>query len=257
MSERAGQPNTPSPPEGADFDAIYRGDYQAFSRATAEQGVSMELDRVPWDIGEAQPVVRKLEASGQITSEVLDIGCGPGENALFLAERGYQVCGLDGAPAAIEVARERAAARGLDRAVEFTVTEATALTSYRDRFATVVDSALYHCLNEDQRHAYVAALHRACRPEARLHLLCFSDQLPDGFPGPYRITENNLHSTLPPAGWSIDRLEHATYSTAFTRADLQQQPTNSLPAVFAAAGLGYDDQDRLLVPVWLATARRE
>ena len=44
---------------------------------------------------------------------VLDLGCGTGEDALFLAGRGYRVLGLDPAPARIEAAREKARRSGL------------------------------------------------------------------------------------------------------------------------------------------------
>ncbi|QBJ96819.1 class I SAM-dependent methyltransferase [Rhodococcus sp. ABRD24] len=251
-------PQSPDQPTPAAFDALYRGDFNTFRRDAQPSGTTQytefEFDRVPWDIGEAQPVVRNLEADGQFTSEVLDIGSGPGENANFLAERGYHVCGLDAAPAAIDIARERARERGLDQSVDFDVADATDLTGYADRFTTVIDSALYHCFPEDQRHGYVAAVHRACRPHARMHVVCFSDQVPDEFPGPFRIGEDNLRGTLADAGWIVRRLERTTYTTAFTRADLMQQPTSSLTAIVST--LGFDSQDRLLAPAWLATAER-
>jgi hypothetical protein len=45
--------------------------------------------------------------------------------------------------------------------VIFGVADATNLTGYDERFDTVIDSALYHCLDEDGRQAYAAGLHRA------------------------------------------------------------------------------------------------
>ncbi len=251
-------PEPSVPPNPADFDAVYRGDFEALARDrqanSTGQPPAFQIDRVPWDIGEAQPVVRSLEADGEITDEVLDIGCGPGENALFLAEHGYRVCGLDAAPAAIDIARERARSRGLEGAVDFAVADATELTGYTDRFTTVVDSALYHCFPEDQRPRYAAAVYRACVPHARLHLVCFSDDVPEEFPGPFRISEENLRDTLGGAGWVIHRLERTTYTTAVTRSDIARQDASPLAAV--AARLDFDAHDRLLAPAWLATAER-
>src|SRR5437868_11047272 len=67
----------------------------------------------PWDIEGPQPAFVGLADSGKITGTVLDIGCGTGENALFLTERGHAVLGVDLSGTAIRRAREKAAQRGL------------------------------------------------------------------------------------------------------------------------------------------------
>ncbi len=43
----------------------------------------------------------------------LDLACGPGRNSLWLAEHGWTVTAIDGAPIAIEILRQRAAERGI------------------------------------------------------------------------------------------------------------------------------------------------
>lgn len=69
MSDRDPQAQ-PGPPLGLDdFDALYRGDYDAVARAaqgaSGDDAARFELNRVPWDIGEAQPVAQRLEEDGQ------------------------------------------------------------------------------------------------------------------------------------------------------------------------------------------------
>lgn len=189
-------------PSPETFEKLYRGE-PTFEGVPAPAGI-------PWDVHQAQPRLMELEALGGISGEVLDIGCGLGDNAIFLASRGHSVTGLDGSPTAIEEARRRAAEAGV--AVTLAVADATNLTGYDGRFDTVVDSALYHCLDEDGRHAYIAGLYRATRPGARLHLACFSDGNVNGVVAPMgAIPESNIRDTLTANGWRIDFLGPTTY----------------------------------------------
>src|SRR5690242_10007541 len=106
----------------------------------------------PWDIGRPQPELVALAEAGEIVGDVLDVGCGTGENALYLASLGRRVLGIDAAPTAIEKAKEKAAARGL--AVPFLVADALDLGRLRRRFETVVDCGMFHALEPAQRRTY-------------------------------------------------------------------------------------------------------
>ena len=62
---------------------------------------------------EAGPTPLVIEtADGLAPGKALDLACGAGRNAIWLAEHGWEVTGVDGAPTAIEFLRKRALQRG-------------------------------------------------------------------------------------------------------------------------------------------------
>jgi SAM-dependent methyltransferase len=206
----------------------------------------IDLPSIPWDIGAAQPVVIEAERAGRFYGAVLDVGCGLGDNAIHLASQGHEVTGVDAAPAAIEQARQRARRRGVD--IEFAVADATSLAGFEGRFDSVLDGACYHCLDEDARHAYAAALHSATRPDALLTLFCFSAGR-RGLAATMGISEEALRATWGKAGWDITDLRPTRYHV---NADAGE--------VVNAFGLELEpvpgDAARLQAPIWALQARR-
>ena len=83
----------------------------------------------PWDIGRPQPAIARIANEGAFAGPVLDAGCGTGENALQIAALGLPVLGVDVAETALSIAREKAAARGLD--ADFVVADALHLDGLR------------------------------------------------------------------------------------------------------------------------------
>jgi SAM-dependent methyltransferase len=107
----------------------------------------------PWVIGEPQPAIVTLERGGWVRGKVLDVGCGTGEHTIYLSALGYDVCGLDSSPRAVEQARANAAARNVE--VHFQVADALALGD-DTTYDTVIDSALFR----------LPAGHTCARPRA-------------------------------------------------------------------------------------------
>jgi SAM-dependent methyltransferase len=69
----------------------------------------------PWDTGQPdEHLVEFVRSGGVAPGRAIDVGCGTGTNALWLAGQGFKVVGIDVAPLAIEKARAKAAAANLD-----------------------------------------------------------------------------------------------------------------------------------------------
>ncbi len=131
----------------------------------------------PWETGQPQPAVARLADAGRFTGRVLDVGCGTGENALYLASRGYTVLGIDGAPTAVE--RARAKARQRDLPAEFAVADAFDLTALGQKFDTALDSAFMHIPGNTavRRRAYTGQLAAVLPAGGWVHLLEISEQV--------------------------------------------------------------------------------
>ena len=184
-----------------DYDALYRGE---------SPGEGMPpITTPPWDTKAPNENVIGWQTGGWVHGDVLDVGCGLGDNAVYLAKNGHTVTGLDISPTALITAEQRAKDAGVD--VKFAVADSTKLDGYTDAFDTVIDSGMFHCLDDDGRRSYAAAAHRATRPGATLLLSCFSDANPvgDEWPRP-AVSEETLRDVLGGAGWDIASLEPAT-----------------------------------------------
>jgi SAM-dependent methyltransferase len=76
-----------------------------------------------WDLGRYEHTAAQLQPAAEVLVDaavpapgerVVDIGCGTGNATLLAARRGAQVLGVDPAPRLLHVARQRAAAEGIE-----------------------------------------------------------------------------------------------------------------------------------------------
>lgn len=162
-------------------------------------------DRPPWDIGRPQSAF--VAAAAAIRGRVLDVGCGTGDLAIWLAEQGCIVTGVDFLAAPLEQARAKAAARGV--AVNFLQMDALAVAEIPERFDAVTDCGLFHTFDDAGRAAYVAVLAKLLEPGARLFILCMSDGEP-GTHGPRRVSTAEIHAAFR-EGWTVESIAPAVF----------------------------------------------
>jgi cyclopropane fatty-acyl-phospholipid synthase-like methyltransferase len=193
---------------------------------------SLYAGKAPWDTG--KPKAQFVAVFDRVTSPVLDAGCGTGENAMFFASRGHRVIGIDFVEEAIRRARRRAAELGLS--VEFLVKDALILGDWGERFATVIDSGLFHVFSDADRRRYIRGLSAVVEPGGRLFMLCFSDQEP-GTEGPRRVSQQELYDAFAD-GWEVESVEpvQIEVNPEFTEVKFSEGGPKAWFAVFRRQG---------------------
>lgn len=167
--------------------------------------------QAPWDIDGPQKTL--VDVADQITSSILDAGCGTGENALFFASRGHKVTGVDFLAGPIYQAKQKAVARGLK--ATFLVMDALELKALPEVFDVVIDSGLFHVFGDEDRKRYVDGLASVLKPGGRLFLICFSDDEP-GTQGPRRVSRQEIEAAFAD-GWTVESIEPTRFEV---RSDL-------------------------------------
>lgn len=147
----------------------------------------------PWETGhpslELQRVVREEAIA---PCRAVDLGCGTGVNAVWLAQQGFDVVGVDFSPVAIERARARATAAQV--VVPFHQADVLALPDLGAPFEFIFDRGCYHVLRRDgQARCYVDTVAGLAAPTARALVLAGNAKEPRQ-PGPPVVTEEEFRT---------------------------------------------------------------
>jgi len=110
---------------------------------------------LPWDTGVPDPMLIQVQESGILpVGRALDVGCGTGTNAIWLAQHRYDVLGVDVAPLAIEQARNKLSA-GLN--CRFACLDFLTGRPDGEPFELVFDRGCFHVFDEPADRAKFAA----------------------------------------------------------------------------------------------------
>ena len=109
--------------------------------------------RAPWDIAAREELVDLVDSGRIKPCRTIDLGCGTGANAIYLAQKGFEVTGVDYAEAAIEKAKARARETGVH--VEFILDDLTNLRHVSGEFDFLLDYGVLDDLRLHQREPYV------------------------------------------------------------------------------------------------------
>jgi ubiquinone/menaquinone biosynthesis C-methylase UbiE len=115
----------------------------------------------PWDTGVSPPELLDFIQTHK-PGRAIDIGCGTGTNVITLAKAGWKVTGVDFAPRAIKLARQKADTLGVQ--AEFLIKDATTLQGIHGPFDFALDLGCFHGIPRQGRAKYLDQLHRILAP---------------------------------------------------------------------------------------------
>ena len=174
---------------------------------------SVYQDIPPWDIGAPQPAMAALLNEYPPTSPILDLGCGTGDLAIYLAKLGYQVTGIDFVEKAIANCRERAGSLPVEvtRLLDFQVADALKPSLLQRQFGAVVDSGFFHLFDSEQCDQLMDEVGRILLPGGHYYLHEFDVEFPiSGMPR--RISAEEMQSRFTPeGGWRIKEIRSVEF----------------------------------------------
>lgn len=147
------------------------------------------LEDIPWVLDIPPDALTQLVESGKVKPcKSIDLGCGTGNYAIYLASVGFDVTGIDISPTAIRIAEENAKNKGVK--CNFLVADVLGeLDEVKEAFDFVYDWGLLHHLFPADRGKYVENVHRILNQGGKYLSVCFSEKDPKfGGSGKYRDT---------------------------------------------------------------------
>ena len=160
-------------------------------------------ENAPWDSGVPSDQLQRILVDHDIApSRMLEIGCGTGTNAIYLAELGFDVTAVDVAPLAIQQAIEKA--KAADVTVDFRVVDLVAAdTASRltggEPFSFIFDRGVYHCLRRENLNEFLTTIGQLAAPGATYSLLAGNANDPDREEGgPPQVHAHELAGELQP-----------------------------------------------------------
>lgn len=153
-----------------------------------------EREDLPWDIGGPEPLLVRAVHEGHLPAgRLLEIGCGIGHNARYLAEQGWHVLATDLSPAAVELARARGGA------VDYQVLDIQSGPLPAGPFDAVFDRGCFHVFHEAaEQSRFAARVAELLRPGGVWLSLVGSTEGPARPHGPPRRSARDLARAIEP-----------------------------------------------------------
>ncbi|HTY74345.1 MAG TPA: class I SAM-dependent methyltransferase [Candidatus Nanoarchaeia archaeon] len=121
-----------------------------------------------WEFNYPSPELSALVATGSFKKncKMLDVGCGGGLDAIFLAQSRFNVIGVDISPTALKIAKRRAKKANVK--VDWRLGNILDLPVENESIDFVTDRGLFHVVEDKNRQTYSSEVHRVLKLHGRL-----------------------------------------------------------------------------------------
>lgn len=146
-----------------------------YSREMNKVYEMIPLEKIPWNVETPPAVLVELVQSGKLKPcKAIDLGCGAGNYAIYLAGKGFDVTGVDISPVAIKHAWENALKKGVK--CRFLVTDLLGdLHEIDETFDFAYDWELLHHIFPSDRETYAKNVHKLLNPGGKYLSVCFNE----------------------------------------------------------------------------------
>jgi cyclopropane fatty-acyl-phospholipid synthase-like methyltransferase len=177
-----------------------------------------------WDKGETPPEVRAAFKTGDLLpGPALDLGCGTGAHAIFMATQDRQVIGIDFVPEAIYAARDNALQAGLSERTQFYVADVTRINELElPPCAFALDMGCFHGLSSNNQRRYAKALASQLIPGGRYMLYVLDPRKELGVS--FGLTPARVREVFTPDFDILDEKRGAYWSKASTWFWMERKP---------------------------------
>lgn len=143
----------------------------------------------PWDIGRPADELQKLVTDGTVRRcRAIDMCCGSGTDAIYLAAKGFDVTAIDVAPTALSQARQKARQAGVT--VHWALADILAPPDF-EPFDFIYDRGCYHVVRDQNLAAYLETVRKYSHPGTQFLLLA-ARRAEQGGEEPSGVSEDEL-----------------------------------------------------------------
>ena len=172
---------------------------------------NQKVESMPWYSEPLDPDLElELDRMNFKRGSFLDLGTGPGTQAIKLLERGFDVTASDLSFSSINKASDRYIKEGFNK-INFIVDDILSSKLGDNEFDFVFDRGCFHVLLPENRSKYTKEVYRILKEEGILFLKCFSEKEPERDFGPYRFSLDMIKEIFENGRFKIQSIKDTVY----------------------------------------------